>query len=81
MSFVTGSIPTDIGDQVRFRAASVFLGPEKSSLSGFPRDAEIEGEVIAFSDSGSNPQFYAVVEVAKTEIVIVPVGDLKVIEP
>jgi len=79
--FGAGGITTRIGDRVKFRAASVFLWPGQTSLSAPPEDAEIEGEVIGFSDSGSEPRVFAVVEVVKTEAVIVRVAELEVIKP
>lgn len=71
---------TQIGDQVRFRPASVFLWPEESSLSAVPPDAEIEGKVTGFSDSGSEARVFAVVEVVKTETLVVRVSGLEVIK-
>jgi hypothetical protein len=58
----------------------VFLWPEEGSLSALPPDAEIEGKVIAFSDSGSEPRVFAVIEVLNKHAVIVPVTCLEVIE-
>lgn len=37
------------------------------------------GKVIGFSDSGKEPQVYAVIEVVETQALIVPVSDLEVI--
>ena len=59
----------------------MFLWPEQSSLNAPPDDAEIAGKVIGFSDSGSEPRAFAVVEVVKTQAVIVRVSELEVIEP
>jgi hypothetical protein len=74
------NIPTHLGDQVRFRAGSVFVWPQEGSLSALPQDAEIEGEVIGFSDSGPDLRVFAVVEVLRKRTVIVPVSSLKVID-
>jgi hypothetical protein len=76
-----GRVPTKIGDQVRFRAEKVFFWPEEGSHSALPQDAEIEGKVIGFSDSGSAPRVFALVEVLKTQTVIVPVSELEVTKP
>jgi hypothetical protein len=75
-----GDISTDIGDHVSFRTASVFLWPEESSLSALPLDAEIDGNVTGFSDSGSEPKVFALVEVVRTQIVVVPVTELRLVE-
>lgn len=78
--FGTGGTPTRIGDQVRFRASSVFLWPVQSSLTEPHDDAEIEGRVIGFSDSGAEQRVFAVIEVVKTQAFIVRVSELEVIE-
>jgi len=80
LAFGTGGTPTRIGDQVRFRASSVFLWPEQSSLTAPPDDAEIEGKVIGFSDSGTDSRVFAVIEVVKVQTLIVRVCELEVIE-
>jgi hypothetical protein len=77
---VERNFSTRIGDQVRFRAGNVFLWPEEDTLSMLPEDAEIEGRVVGFSDSGLEPLFFAVIEVVRKQTIIVPVSGLKVIE-
>jgi hypothetical protein len=76
-----GRAPTEIGDQVRFRAGKVFFWPEEGSHSAIPQDAEMEGKVIGFSDSGSEPRVFALVEVLKAQTVVVPVSELEVTKP
>ncbi|HWC95650.1 MAG TPA: hypothetical protein VG456_02840 [Candidatus Sulfopaludibacter sp.] len=68
---------TQIGDHVRFAAADVFLpGPGGgSSISGDA--AELDGTVIEFSDSGSKPRAFAVVEVVRRQMMVVPVDKLQ----
>jgi len=73
-----GGLPTRIGDHVRFRAASVFLWPEPGSTT-VPPDMELEGKVIGFSDSGSEPRVFAVVEVGETQSVVVRVSELEIV--
>jgi len=65
---------TQVGDRVRFAAADIFLsGP--GGLN--PLDAaELEGTVVEFSDSGSRTRAYAVVEVVRTQMMVVPVEKL-----
>jgi hypothetical protein len=60
--------------------ANVFLWPEESSLSALPQDAEIEGKLTGFSDSGSDPRVFALVEIVKTQTIIVRVSELEVIK-
>jgi hypothetical protein len=45
-----------------------------------PADTDLEGTVIGFSDSGSEPYVFAVVEVVRKRAVVVPVKDLRVKE-
>jgi hypothetical protein len=59
---------------VRFRSSAIFLSQASEPL---PADAEIEGTVIDFSDSGAERAAFAVVEVIRTQTVIVPVGELE----
>jgi hypothetical protein len=73
-------LATRIGDQVKFRLANVFLGPKEEPLYGLPPDAEVQGRLVGFSDSGLEPCVFGVVEVVKTETVIVRISDLEVIE-
>jgi len=77
---VGDNIPAQIGDPVRFRAGNVFVWPREGPLSAVPADAEMEGKVVGFSDSGSEPRVFAVVEVLTKHTVIVPVTGLEVIE-
>jgi hypothetical protein len=53
----------------------VFLPPSEEPLS---LDESLEGTVIEFSDSGSQAQFFAVVEVVRKQTVIVPVSELQI---
>ncbi len=66
------------GDLVRVARASVFL-PSRTELQEFaPGDEELEGTIIGFSDSGSRPKAYAVVEVVRRLSLVVPVEQLRV---
>ncbi len=58
----------------------MFLWPVQSSLTAPHDDAEIEGKVIGFSDSGAEQRVFAVIEVVKTQAFIVRVSELEVIE-
>jgi len=53
----------------------VFLPQSEESLSS---GEDIEGTVIGFSDSGTQPQFFAIVEVLRKRTVIVPVHELHI---
>lgn len=69
-----GSPVTQIGDRVRFAVADVFLpgtGP------GFPEPPELDGTVVEFSDSGDRKRAFALVEVVKRQLMVVPVEKLQ----
>jgi hypothetical protein len=57
------------------RLSDVFL-PAADDPS--PRDEEMEGTVIDFSDSGAQARFFAVVEVVRKQTVIVPMHELRI---
>ncbi len=58
----------------------MFLWPEDEPLSALPPGEGIEGRVVGFSDSGLEPCVFAVVEVVRTQTVIVPVNEVEAIE-
>jgi hypothetical protein len=64
---------------VRFRIADVFLPGTSSQFSPNEGETELEGTIIAFSDSGSTARFFAVIEVVKTQSLIVPVEKVEVV--
>jgi hypothetical protein len=45
-----------------------------------PAQTELEGTVVAFSDSGATPRFFALVEVVERKTMVVPVEKLKWVE-
>lgn len=70
-------VPCKIGDRVRFALADIFLpGPE---LGGSPASemTELDGTLIEFSDSGSKTKAFAVVEVVRKQMIVVPVEKLE----
>jgi len=42
-------------------------------------DADLEGTVVDFSDSGSESHVFAVVEVVRKQAVVVPVSELQIV--
>lgn len=61
---------------MRFRLTDIFL-PNATDLGAvLPQEEVLEGTVIGFSDSGSTPNAFAVVEIIQTRAVIVPVAKL-----
>jgi len=68
--------PTEKGDKVVFRVSDVFL-PSAEELRGMWADtAVVEGTIVDFSDSGSVPRMFAVIEVLQRRSVVVPVANL-----
>jgi hypothetical protein len=65
---------------VRFQIAAVFLPSPGGVPLAIEEDQELEGTILDFSDSGSKPRIFAVVEVVRTQSYIVPVERLEVIE-
>jgi hypothetical protein len=62
---------------VRFKIADVFLPGTEELFPAPPDQTELEGTVVAFSDSGTIPRFFALVEVTLRRTVVVPVEKLK----
>lgn len=67
-----------MGDEVRFSVCDVFLPSPETVLAPLPGEAVLEGTVVDFSDSGSKPRVFAVVEVVRTQTVVVPVEKLEI---
>ncbi len=68
-----------IGDRVSFRISDVFLPEPSEVLANLTTDAETNGVVVEFSDSGSSPQAYAVVRITPQQAVLLPVSALRVL--
>lgn len=68
-----------IGDRVGFLISDVFLPEPAELLAGLTAEAEMNGVVIEFSDSGSRQRAYAVVQITPQQKVLLPVGALRVL--
>lgn len=68
-----------IGDRVSFRISDAFLPEPAEVLASLTAEAEINGVVVEFSDSGSSPRAYAVVQITPKQKVVLPVGALHVL--
>jgi hypothetical protein len=71
---------TIVGDKVRFPASGVFLPSPGSVFPPLPEETELQGTIIGFSDSGSKSRYFAVIEVVRTQSLIVPVQSLEVVD-
>jgi hypothetical protein len=67
------------GDRVRFCLSDAFL-PSAEELVVFAMpDEKVEGTVIDFSDSGSKPDYFAVVDVVRRRTVVVSVEKVEIV--
>jgi len=66
---------------VHFRISDVFLGRSEEQAGDSPVDSEAEGRIVGFSDSGSNPRAYAVVELDGGQRWIIPVEKISPVSP
>jgi len=69
-----------VGDRVSFRIADVFLPEPSEVLAKLTPEAETNGVVVEFSDSGTSSHAYAVVRITAQESVLLPVDALRVLE-
>jgi hypothetical protein len=76
-----GEVPTQAGDRVRFRVADVFLPSPEGLLPAPSIDELVEGTIVDFSDSGQKARAFALVDVIRTQTVVVPVENLEGIPP
>ena len=65
---------------MRFQVSDVFLPSPGGVFAAVPEETELEGTIVGFSDSGLKSRFFAVIEVVKTESLIVPLEKLEVIK-
>ena len=65
---------------MRFRLEDVYL-PSGETIFAVEAGSVLEGRVIEFSDSGPKRQAFAVVEVVRTRLVVVPVEHLEKSDP
>jgi hypothetical protein len=69
-----------VGDRVSFRISDVFLPEPAEVLANLTPELEANGVVVEFSDSGSSPRAYAVVQITPQQKVLLPVEALQVLE-
>lgn len=74
------STTAQIGDRVSFRIGDVFLPEPSEVLAQLTPEAETNGVVVEFSDSGNNLRAYAVVRITPQQSVLLPVSALRVLE-
>jgi hypothetical protein len=68
--------PTQAGDKVRFLVSDIFLPGRDALVVAPPGQTELEGTIVNFSDSGQKEQFFALVEIVKTQSVVIAVDKL-----
>ena len=67
-----------IGDRVSFRISDVFLPEPAEVLATLTPEAEANGVVVEFSDSGRRPRAYTLVRITTWQSVLLPVAALRV---
>ena len=67
---------TRAGDRVRFHASDVFLASLGAAVAGQTLEEKLEGTIVGFSDSGPRSRYFAVIEVVRTESMVVPLEKL-----
>lgn len=72
-----GRNPTLKGNKVRFHLEDVFIPSAEDVKAFFGEAEELEGTVIDFSDSGSRPNAFAIVEVVQKQKFVIPVEKLR----
>lgn len=72
---------TQIGDRVSFRISDVYLPEPSEVLANLTPEAEANGVVVEFSDSGKNLRAYALVRITTQQSVLLPVSALHVLKP
>jgi hypothetical protein len=77
MVFEPGRCWTRVGDKVRFSVSDVFLPQPEGVFIAAPDETEVEGTIVDFSDSGSKPRAFAVVDVVRRQTVIIPAEKVK----
>lgn len=70
----------EIGDRVSFRIADIFLPEPSEVLAKLTPEAETNGVIVEFSDSGNNLRAYAVVRITTQQSVLLPVSALHVLK-
>lgn len=66
------------GDRVHFRVSDVFLPQPEELFKPLSAEEELEGRIVSFSDSGSKARAFAVIDVTRTQNVIVPTAKLQI---
>jgi hypothetical protein len=73
------NVSAQVGDRVGFRISDVFLPEPAEVLSHLTAEAEAQGVVVEFSDSGSRPKAYALVRITSQQSVLIPVSALRIL--
>lgn len=68
-----------IGERVSFRIGDIFLPEPSEVLAMLTPEAETNGVIVEFSDSGKDQRAYAVVRLTMQQSVLLPVSALHVL--
>ena len=64
---------------MRFRISDAFLPGADELVALASLEEKVEGTIVDFSDSGSKPRHFAVIDVIRRRAVVVPVEKLEVV--
>ena len=64
---------------MHFRISDVFLPRPEDLIIASSAEEEVEGTIVGFSDSGSEPRAFAVVDVVQSQNVVVPTAKLRIV--
>jgi hypothetical protein len=65
-----------VGDRVSFKISDAFLPEPAEVLASLTVEAETNGVIVEFSDSGNSPRAYAVVQITPQQKVVLPLTAL-----
>jgi hypothetical protein len=68
------------GDQVSFRVRDIYLPGPVEFVESLDPDTEVLGCIVGFSDSGSSPGAFAIVQTGERRKVVVPINSLSPVQ-
>jgi hypothetical protein len=74
------STTVQVGDRVSFKISDAFLPEPAEVLASLTVEAETNGVIVEFSDSGNSPRAYAVVQITPQQKIVLPLNALQVID-
>jgi hypothetical protein len=73
------STTVQVGDRVSFKISDAFLPEPAEVLASLTVEAETNGVIVEFSDSGNSPRAYAVVQITPQQKIVLPLNALQLL--